>query len=196
MNSFIDIVWLAFALLAIYFMNKIILSAKSRKNNKIQSENKTNIDDDFSLIFDRIYRGDYREGKMKVIAIFDNYIDAYILKGLLQSVSIFTEIRDEFIGLNNYQYLSAIGGIKIAIHERDFELANELIESNLSDDVPFKDLMLSTFKCSKCGHDEYNHANWSYRLAILVLISIAVPLPFRRSRVYCRRCRNTIIGVY
>lgn len=65
----------------------------------------------------------------KQIASFDNYIEAHILMGLLESQNIVVWLKDENIVTINPMLSNAVGGIKLMVHETQEERALSIIQS-------------------------------------------------------------------
>lgn len=61
------------------------------------------------------------------VQVFTNYIDAHILLGRLESENIVCYLMDENTVTINPIWTQAIGGIKLMVHESQFERAMELI---------------------------------------------------------------------
>ena len=67
--------------------------------------------------------------KFKQIASFDNYIDAHILLGLLESENIVVWLQDENIVTINPMLSNAVGGIKVMVYESQAARAEQIIKT-------------------------------------------------------------------
>ena len=83
---------------------------------------------------------------MKLIRIrsFDNYIEANIVAGMLESQGIQSFLQDEFTVTIDPILSNAIGGIKLAVFDKDLQKAHEILA--LNDDQKKK-----AMACRKCG---------------------------------------------
>ena len=87
--------------------------------------------------------------KMVTIKVFDNPIDAHILKSKLESEGIHSYIFDEHIVSMNLLYNNAIGGVKLNVSEKDVQHAKEIIAA--VENQPFTNELEEQVKCPSCG---------------------------------------------
>lgn len=115
---------------------------------------------------------------MTFIAIrsFDNYIDANIIAGKLQTEGIVCFLRDEYTVTIDPILSNAIGGIKLTVPENQAERAKALL-------LQFDDEKKSILKCPKCGSDNVayisnpaNSGNWLSAIVTFLFGSYAVSI--------------------
>jgi DNA-directed RNA polymerase subunit RPC12/RpoP len=90
--------------------------------------------------------------KLKTLKVFDTAIEAHIFKNTLEGEGIEAHIFDENIVTLNPLLNFAVGGIRLQVHEKDYEkalsLINELARKPLVDDEG------KTIQCPKCASQE------------------------------------------
>jgi predicted nucleic-acid-binding Zn-ribbon protein len=115
---------------------------------------------------------------MKFIAIrsFDNYIDANIIVGKLQTEEVVCFLQDEYTVTIDPILCNAIGGIKLIVPENEAERAKALL---LQFDAEKKLLL----KCPKCGCDNVEYisnpaksGNWLSAIVSFLFSSYAVSI--------------------
>lgn len=111
---------------------------------------------------------------MNIIRIrtFDNYIEANMVAGLLESEGIQSFLQDEFTATIDPMLSNAIGGIKLVVFEQDVARAKEILAI---DDIRKRKLMA----CPKCSAQNVEYIavvkprNWITAIATFMLGSYA-----------------------
>ena len=111
---------------------------------------------------------------MKLIRIrsFDNYIEASMVAGMLESEGIQSFLQDEFTVTIDPILSNAIGGIKLAVFDKDLQKANEILAEN---DARKKKAMA----CKKCGAEDVQYiavakpGNWITAILTFIFGSYA-----------------------
>lgn len=116
----------------------------------------------------------------RVVQVFDYVSDAQILKTRLEAEGISVYLRDEAILGNDPMISEAVGGVKLEVHESDWEHARA-IWNELRDYARDKEGRL--YQCSNCGAKRYEvlylRNTWYYRL-----------FPFFEKPIYeCQQCK-------
>lgn len=150
----------------------------------------TDLDDPVNEhILRRIKRGDYKIGDFQLVSTFENYITAYIVKGLLEYVGIFTFLANENIALNKYDPNFLITGkISLYIHEIDLPLAQKALDADLDPTTSFYEDLKLLAQCPYCKSQDYEVSNLSYKIALACLLFFTVPIPFKKDKVKCSYC--------
>ncbi|MNE14291.1 hypothetical protein D3C80_1071640 [compost metagenome] len=131
--------------------------------------------------------------KLITIKIFENAIEAHILKTKLESEGIPAIVVDENVMTLNPFYNIAVGGVKLQIRDEDFEKANAILTEIKQ--TPITDDNGRTLNCPKCGsanlYTGFKTASnakgfWAFILSFLYLV-----FPIHYKSVYrCKDCGN------
>ncbi|POS02939.1 putative signal transducing protein [Flavobacterium croceum DSM 17960] len=86
--------------------------------------------------------------KFKIIGVYNYSAEAFIFKSKLEANGIAVFIKDNFTIDADPLYSQAIGGVKIYVHENEFDKAKKI----LSEINPFSvDDNFKNITCPKCG---------------------------------------------
>jgi predicted RNA-binding Zn-ribbon protein involved in translation (DUF1610 family) len=129
----------------------------------------------------------FREMDFVHVYTYNNYIDANIILGRLQSEGINCWLKDENIVTINPILINAAGGIKLMVTENDLQKAVELLSS-------FAAERKSRLSCPQCGSHNIEFVstprkagNWFSVLIGVLFTSFAPPV----EQVYhCFDCRH------
>lgn len=130
------------------------------------------------------------------IKIFENAIDAHILKTKLESEGIPAIVVDENLITLNPFYNIAVGGVKLQVRDEDFEKANTILTE--IEQTPVTDDNGRTLKCPKCGSTNFytgfkTTSNAKGVLAFILSLLYMV-FPIHHKSVYrCKDCENEFI---
>ncbi len=109
-----------------------------------------------------------------IVRSFDNYIDANITLGRLQSEGVQGFLRDEYTVTIDPILSNAIGGIKLTVREQDAPKAMELLEG-------FDREKRAFFKCPNCGSNDVEFistsrkaSNWFSAILSFLIGSYAI----------------------
>ncbi|MCL4639271.1 MULTISPECIES: putative signal transducing protein [Olivibacter] len=127
------------------------------------------------------------------VKVFDNPVEAHLLKTKLESEGIPCFLQDEHIVSLNPLYNYAVGGIKLVIHASDAEAASSIIKE--IDNRPLLTEDNRQLVCPQCGSVEL-YANYKsmkgakgFLSAILSFLMGVFPIYYRN--VYkCKACEN------
>lgn len=132
---------------------------------------------------------------MKLITarVFDNIIDAHLLKTKLESEGINCYIYDENTVTLHPLISNAVGGIKLKIEEPDTERVIELLKQ--IENTPYKDENNELVKCPKCDSSNlisgYKSMKGLSGILSFIVSFLMMIYPFHYKVVYkCNDCDN------
>jgi len=113
---------------------------------------------------------------------------AVVARSLLDQHGIPAFLLDGHLGSVSWVYLPAIGGMRLMVLERDFEVAGHLLaDLSAKIDVPGDE------HCPACGSDNiFRPASWV--LGLLSVLTVGPPLLVQSRRRHCRSCRHNWRG--
>jgi rubredoxin len=126
--------------------------------------------------------------KMITIKVFDNPIDAHILKSKLESEGIHCYVFDENIVSLNLLYSNAIGGVRLRVSEDDEQLANEIIAS--VEEQPFVNELDQEIKCPSCGSTNLI-SDFKSTQGLKSLFLLVFPLLYK-AKFQCKDCGTVL----
>ena len=115
---------------------------------------------------------------MRVLAAYPTADAAYMVASRLESAGIEVEVRDESIVSLNWMYALAVGGVKLAVREEDYDDAVAILSE--------PEIEPGLLVCPYCGSAEVVVRPLS--LAGGVLLATGVPAPFPSQVADCRAC--------
>jgi len=138
------------------------------------------------------------------IVVYESFIDpinAYIVKGLLESYGIECFLSDENMVTLNAMYSSAVGGVKLHVFEKDIERIYNLLKSQNIE--PESELSVEKEEgkniCPNCkstnvgfgGSIRKKFGLWSVILFSAISIFAFISYPFTQRKVYhCFDCNH------
>lgn len=118
------------------------------------------------------------------LKIFDNYIEAHLLKTKLESESIYCFLQDESIVATNPLYSFAVGGIKLKVKKEDFDTALKMIQE---ENIDFHNK--SDIGCESCGSN-YCYNNYKSINNIKGFFAIVFSFMFLTYPIYYKNVRK------
>lgn len=124
------------------------------------------------------------------LKIFDNVIDAYILKSRLENDGIECFIFDEHIVTQDPLLNYAVGGIKLKVYEKDYAPALEILKE--INETPYLDEQEKIIQCPSCTSTDIISGHRSMK-GIKGIISMITSFFFMIFPIYANpvyRCNN------
>ena len=133
--------------------------------------------------------------RLVVVATFQEPTQAHVARSLLESAGIRAALDGEYHIAMDWFVSNAMGGVKLIVHERDFETATWLLhEVRLDKSAPEitdeTDDDASLEKCPFCGSIEIYPERLHRKLVFLSLMVLGIPLPFLSGKTVCETCGN------
>ena len=100
----------------------------------------------------------------------------------LNAEGIETFIPDQHTILTNAMYGNAIGGIRIQVHEKDYDRAKEILHGMIPPAAQ------GMFVCPVCNSDSIAYEKYSRRFAFLMLLLLGIPLLWLKRQFFCNSC--------
>ncbi|MEH6307608.1 DUF2007 domain-containing protein [Olivibacter sp. CPCC 100613] len=127
------------------------------------------------------------------LKVFDNPIEAHLLKTKLEGEGIPCFLQDEHIVSLNPLYNYAVGGIKLVIHSADTDAAYSIIQE--IDNSPSLNEENTAIICPQCGssnlYTNYKSMRGSKGLFAAILSFLMGVFPIYYKNVYkCKACGN------
>jgi len=127
------------------------------------------------------------------IKIFDNPIEAHLLKSKLESEGIPCFLQDENIVSLNPLYNYAVGGIKLNIPSVDLEAAQQILEEIES--TPNLDEAEELVQCPQCAstdlYTNFKSMKGTKGILSAIISFVMSVLPIYYRNVYkCKKCGN------
>jgi len=124
--------------------------------------------------------------QLVTIASYTDAIEANLARGRLEAEGVYAFVADDNLVWASWSSSQMIGGVKIRVRAEDQVYASEVIASFDSGDYA---LDKSTPTCPSCGAQDTKKLDLSKRVAILVLFTMSLPLPWI-SRLKCNKCKT------
>ncbi len=128
--------------------------------------------------------------RLITVSAFIMPYEADIVRSLLESEAIPVFLMDYHTIYIKWFYSIALGGIKVQVHEKDFELAKEIIGNALLEGQS-QALQFSEGICPNCTSIKTSPVVLGRRWAILTWLFVGVPLIWPWIRLRCSDCKNT-----
>lgn len=127
------------------------------------------------------------------LKVFDNPMEAHLLKTKLESEGIHCFLQDENIVSLNPLYNYAVGGIKLNIRFADLEMANQIIQE--IENAPSLDHHDQEIRCPECGstdlYTNFKSMKGTKGLFSAVISFLMGVFPVYYKNVYkCKNCEN------
>lgn len=135
----------------------------------------------------------------KILRTYDNYLEAEIVKGRLEEENITVSIKDEHTVTMNWMWSQALGGIKLIVDEKDYEKANQILQSletsfqeqqkeaAFDDDTSIQ-LDPNNRICIHCGSKNTKlqtiNKTWAYR----TMLVLGFPIKIKEDKWHCFHC--------
>jgi hypothetical protein len=106
----------------------------------------------------------------------------------LEADGIAAIVANEYhVGLNWLQ-ATALGGAKVQVEAGDADAAMEIVGAVERGDYVLPDAIEDTRECPRCRSADAIRDKTTWRLSLLSLVLLSVPLPFAKSRLRCLDC--------
>jgi predicted nucleic-acid-binding Zn-ribbon protein len=128
---------------------------------------------------------------MKILKTYLYAHEAHLDLAKLQDEGIEAYIFDENIVALNPIYGNAVGGIKLHVHDEDFEKALQIINADSSSELKeaYDEDIEPLPKCPKCGSlNIYQKRSWL--AGLLFLIWMMIPFTVRKNSYVCLDCKH------
>ena len=131
--------------------------------------------------------------KLVTARIFDNPIDAHLLKSKLESEGIYCYLRDEHTITIDPLVSNALGGIKLQIKEGDIERTKVILKE--LDSSPYRDEENNIALCPKCESPDlisgYVSTKGFKGMFSAITSLLFMIYPFHLNKVFkCKECEN------
>jgi hypothetical protein len=133
----------------------------------------------------------FRSMKLVTARIFDNAIDAHMLKSKLESEGVLCYLQDEHTISIDPLYSNAVGGIKLRIKEEDIEKTKLILQE--IENTPYRDEDNEIAQCPRCESTElianYNSMKGFYQILSAIVSILLTIFPIHLKTVYkCKSC--------
>ena len=125
---------------------------------------------------------------LQTIASFTDALQAHIVKGKLESEGVHATVAHEHHVWANWMISNAIGGVKIQVPKAEVKIAKDILSDLESG--KFEIESEDAIKCPRCQSKDVVENKASWRLALLGLFLLHIPIPYRRNTVTCNGCGN------
>ena len=135
----------------------------------------------------------FRDVKLITARIFDNPIDAHLLKSKLESEGIYCYLKDEHTITIDPLVSNAIGGIKLQIKNEDVEKAKKVLKE--IENTPYRDEEGNIAVCPNCDSKNLisnyiSTKGFKEKLSAIITLLFA-SYPFYLNKVFkCKECGN------
>lgn len=113
--------------------------------------------------------------------------EAQIAWSRLDAEGIPAYIADEHTINMQWLYSNALGGVRVQVPTEYEEVAREILERNLEDELIEQEGFEGT-KCPKCGSTDTTFYQFGKRFAFLVFLGLHFPLFPVKNGVICNQC--------
>jgi len=126
------------------------------------------------------------------IGQYINPIEAHIVKGRLEAEGVAAYIQHENHVWANWTLSQALGYVKVQVSPEDVEAASAIIEKymageyTLTEDEDNKNIG----QCPQCGSIRTEQVDWSWKLALWIMILFPLAIPYTIYRVECTECHH------
>lgn len=129
--------------------------------------------------------------ELVILKVFNNGIEAHILRNSLEAEGIQCFIQDENIVTVNPLYNFAVGGVKLKVREDDLESARMILSE--IEGKPYSDDTDAVISCPKCGATDLYADFKSIKsvgsiLATITAFLLTVFPIYTRSVYKCKKC--------
>lgn len=122
------------------------------------------------------------------VASYTDAIQAHLARGRLEAEGIDAQIADEHYVSANWMMSNALGGVKLRVPERMAVRAAEILRGLEAGEFALPEADREAGHCPCCGSDAIDVSHGSWRIAVLGLHLLQLPLPFARVSHRCRHC--------
>lgn len=135
---------------------------------------------------------------IKTVATYTTALEAYIVKGRLESEGVPAFIADEhYIGAR-WDVSLAIGGVRLQVPASYLEQARSIMvkleQGHYQEPLFQKNVEIEFVHCPRCYSDDTHFVNWIQKLSLLAFFLAALPLPYSKHRFKCARCKHSWIA--
>ena len=129
------------------------------------------------------------KGELITVASYPDALQAHLARGRLEAEGIPAVIADEYYVSANWMMSNALGGVKVQVGERMADRAVEILRQLDAGEFAVDDAgQPGPDTCPRCGSASVDTRSGSWRVALLGLHLLQLPLPFHRIGYTCRRC--------
>ena len=137
------------------------------------------------------------DNKIITLSVENDLTSAYLIKGLLEENGIECFVANENVTTANPLYMTAVGGIRVDILEKDKDEAAAIIARNKLDVIAADneeekepDTETSDIICPKCGSNNVRREKFSVAAIALSTLLIGLPIPFLKHKCHCFNCQT------
>lgn len=136
----------------------------------------------------------------EIIQVFDNYLQAHILKSRLEAEGITCMLQDEQTVTMYWFWSNAVGGIKLKVPAEEVERARHLVKQMDEEAIAASEqpgffaedddgqLAAGNRICIHCGSKNTKKQDYKKVPAFLSILLLGFPLMFRSEKWYCFHC--------
>lgn len=127
--------------------------------------------------------------KLVVIAEFRDLPQAGLAQSTLEANGVQCFLENQYMVGVNWLYSTALGGIKLKVHARDAERANEILSSfepGYTEGLD-EEKIAPEATCPLCGSTKITTKNYTRKFAAISLL-LSLPLFFFLKRNSCNEC--------
>ena len=135
---------------------------------------------------------------LKTVATFTNPIEAHIVRGRLECEEILAFVLYEHHIWANWSLSQALGGVKVQVPLSDLENASSIISDINSgkflEAIDESKNHGNDLICARCNSNKISSVSWSWKLSLVALFVIMIPLPYTTQLVQCEACKKSWIN--
>ena len=124
-------------------------------------------------------------GSFIVVGSYPDPLQAHIARGQLESAGIPARLADEYMVWNDWLMSQAMRGVKLLAPA---ERAEEAIQVLAAPPLPDEDFPVEKDSCPACGSEQLQEERTGWKLALLSVHLLQLPLPFSRGHYHCLAC--------
>lgn len=124
-------------------------------------------------------------------------IEAYIIKGRMEAEGIIAVVLFEHHIWAKWPLSHALGGVRLLVPHAMADAAHQItqgINSGEYEKILVEEQGLSTLTCPECGSSKIGVHVWLWKLALAVLFTISLPIPYTSHLYSCDDCKHSWIA--
>ena len=131
-------------------------------------------------------------------ATYTNPIEAHIVRGRLECEGIVAFVSHEHHIWAKWSLSQALGGVKVQVASSNMERASSVI-SDINSGKFIESVMESGLEedhinCHRCQSNQVSSLSWPWKLSLVSLFFLLIPLPYTTKLVKCDACKFTWIN--